>query len=86
MQSALRVCANLLLRELLFILQWLYREYPLVLVKGQHLFRSDARPLIRPALASGDGVLNLKSWRAPYASVVRLSGSAPVCLIQSLAV
>jgi hypothetical protein len=38
---------------------------PWYYVTGQHLFRSDARPLIRPALASGDGVLSLKSWRAP---------------------
>ncbi len=38
---------------------------------GQHLFRSDDRPVIRPALASGDGVLSLKSLLPPRACVSR---------------
>jgi hypothetical protein len=51
--------------QLLFILQRQYRGYRWYYVTGQHHFRSDARLLIRPALASGDGVFSLKSWRPP---------------------
>jgi hypothetical protein len=58
--------------QLLFILQRQCRGYPLVLsVTGQHLFSSDAGPIIRPALASGDGILSLKSWPPPPACINR---------------
>jgi hypothetical protein len=59
MQSALRICASLPLRALLFLyndgtegIRWHY-------VTGQHLFSSDARPIVRPHLASGNAILSL---------------------------